>query len=84
MSVYTSISDQELVLLLKSGDERAYTEIYDRYSATLLVHAYHKLHDQEEAKDLVHELFMVLWSKKEALVIEKSLSAYLFMALKTG
>lgn len=82
MSGYTAISDLELSLLLKSGDAAAFSEIYRRYSARLLVHASNKLQDLEEAKDVVHEVFFCLWNKRTELRIHSNLSGYLYAATR--
>jgi RNA polymerase sigma-70 factor (family 1) len=79
---YIAISDQELGLLFKSGDHNAFTEIYNRYSGTLLLHACQRLQDEEEAKDVVHEIFFTLWNKRDELMIRSSLKAYLYTAVQ--
>lgn len=79
---YQTISDHELAGLLKSGDRRAYTEIYNRYKWLLHVHAYKWMQDREEAKDIVHELFASLWTKRESLSFPENLSAYLYTAVR--
>jgi len=82
MSSYNAFSDDELGLLLKNGDNLAFTEIYKRYSGILLIHACQRLQDEEEAKDLVHEIFFALWSKRNELVIRSSLAGYLYTAIQ--
>jgi RNA polymerase sigma-70 factor (family 1) len=77
---YFSISDDELGRLFRNGDQHAFTEIYNRYSGSLLIHAFQRLHDEEEAKDVVHEIFFSLWNKREDLTIRTSLKGYLFVA----
>ncbi|WP_316823463.1 RNA polymerase sigma-70 factor [Pedobacter gandavensis] len=79
---YETISDNELVELLKSGDRGAFTEIYNRYKWLLHSHAYKWTQDREEAKDVVHELFLALWTKRERLSFPENLSAYLYTAVR--
>jgi len=38
--------------------------------------------DEDEAKDIVQELFEVLWIRREAITFEHSLSAYLYTAIR--
>ncbi|MFI5136918.1 MAG: RNA polymerase sigma factor [Sphingobacteriales bacterium] len=71
-------SDDELITLLKKGDQAAYAEIYKRYVITLVRFAESKLYDMEEARDLVHDLFTNLWSEKDTLIIKDNLKSYLF------
>lgn len=82
MPVYKSLSDAELFVLLCNGDHQAYTEIYDRYSGLLYVHAYKRIRNREEARDLIHELFTVLWSKRDQIVLKTELSSYLYRAVR--
>jgi len=82
MSAYSELNDQELSALLKEGDHRAYTEIYNRFKAPLYIHAYNKLRNTEEAKDLVQELFVSLWNNRETLNLGSHLSSYLYTAVR--
>lgn len=82
MDVYRSYTDVELTDLLRSGDHLAFTEIYQRYTNVLQGHAYSKLQDREEAIDLVQELFVSLWTKREGVVIHTTLSGYLYTAVR--
>ena len=75
---YNSLSDLELVDLLKSGNEDAFAEIYERYFGALYLHAYKRIRDKDEARDLVQELFSLLWSKRETLEPRTSFSNYLY------
>ncbi|PTT02178.1 RNA polymerase sigma-70 factor [Pedobacter sp. HMWF019] len=77
-----AFSDAELAVLLAEGDALAYTEIYKRYSAVLCVFAYKRLDNREEARDLVHELFLALWRKRTDINITVTLSTYLFTAVR--
>lgn len=82
MSVYSKHSDSELVALLRLGNRAAYTEIYKRFTAILYSHAYAKLQDREEARDVIQELFTVLWVKREDIAIETNLPGYLYCAVR--
>jgi RNA polymerase sigma-70 factor (ECF subfamily) len=81
MTNYNTCTDPQLLNLLRSGDGMAYTEIYDRYALVLLGHAYNKMRDREEAKDVVHEVFIALWAKRESLHIDY-LAGYLFRSVR--
>lgn len=82
MPGYKSLSDTDLITMLCNDDHLAYTEIYDRYSGVLYVHAYKRIRDREEARDLIHELFTVLWDKRDQIVFKTELSAYLYRAVR--
>jgi len=81
MTNYNAQSDAELLNLLRLGDRAAYTEIYDRYIFALLNHAYNKTRSREEAKDIVQEVFVTLWARRESLSIDY-LAGYLFRSVR--
>ncbi|EHQ29726.1 RNA polymerase sigma factor [Mucilaginibacter paludis] len=82
MSTYRSLSDPELVDLLKSGDQAAFTEIYDRYWSIMYAHAYKMIKNREEAKDLIQEIFSTLWLKSHLLTEDTNVSGYLYTAAR--
>jgi RNA polymerase sigma-70 factor (ECF subfamily) len=82
MLKYKEISNDELVSLLKASDHSAYTEIYNRYFQLIYIHAYKKLQDKEQAKDVVHDVFAYLWFKRERISQVNDLAAYLFTATR--
>ena len=81
MPDYSTYSDIELTDLLRAGKHDAYAEIYNRYIFPLLNHANNKLRNREEAKDIVQEVFTMLWSKRESLQIT-NLSGYLYTSVR--
>jgi len=82
MNNYTKLSDNELINLLRGSDHVAFTEIYDRYYYLLFTHAYKKLRDEDEAKDLIQELFTSLWHKRENAITTYNLAGYLYTAVR--
>lgn len=82
MLPYQNYTDHELLSLLKDDDYLAYTEIYDRYSGILYIHAYKRLKDREEAKDVVQELFTALWMKRLDFELRTHLAGYLYTAIR--
>lgn len=82
MNLYKNLNDQELAVLLKKGNEAAFYEIYERYKGILHMHAYKKLVDFEEAKDVVQELFSALWDKRNDLPETVNFSGYLYSSVR--
>jgi RNA polymerase sigma-70 factor (ECF subfamily) len=82
MPVQNSLKDCELIVLLKSGDQTAFAEIYERYWTVLFLHARNLLRNNEEAADIVQELFTGLWLKSKSLDLSGSLSSYLYKAVR--
>jgi RNA polymerase sigma-70 factor (family 1) len=78
----TAYPDEQLLLLLKSDDEAAFTEIYHRYWQKLFVVAMHRLANTEEARELVQDIFCNLWKRRQTLQLDYSLNTYLSAAVK--
>lgn len=84
MAIYSNYSDQDLMALLKLGDHTAYTEVFNRYNAPLYLHAFNKLRDEDEALDVVQEMFTKLWVKRALLDTENNLAGYLFKGVRNS
>jgi len=82
MCEYNLFSDDELVALMRRGDLDAFTTIHQRYYGILYSHAYKRLPDREEIKDLLQELFANIWNNKESIQINVNLQAYLYTATR--
>lgn len=82
MTLINATDDNALLELMRTGDQQAFAILYNRYKGVLFVHAYRKLRDWEEVKDIVQEIFSGLWAKRETLEITESLNAYLFKAVR--
>ncbi|MBL4675899.1 MAG: RNA polymerase sigma-70 factor [Mucilaginibacter sp.] len=82
METYDSMSDCELAALISADDGPAFAELYERYFGVLYLHALKKLRDKDEAKDLVQELFVVLWDRRANLSSYRQVSGYLFACVR--
>ena len=70
-----------LIHRLKKGDEKAFTEIYHTYWHKLLAIGFHFTKNKQTAEDIVHDVLLSLWQRKNDLEID-SLDAYLATAVK--
>lgn len=82
MEGYSKHSDRELVSLLNRGSHAAYAEIYDRYWAILYRYTRKILQSDDEAEDIVQDIFVMLWGKSDALELKISLSAFLYASTR--
>lgn len=82
MNSYASYHDGELLSLLKTGDETAFTELYNRYWESLLAVAFSKLHNTSDAKEAVQQVFIQLWTRRENLDIKYKIYTYLSAAVR--
>ncbi|MDB5009364.1 MAG: polymerase subunit sigma-24 [Mucilaginibacter sp.] len=69
-------NDEELTQLLRNSNELAFTEIYNRYWDKLYYLAHKLLKDPTAAEEIVQDVFLILWKKREKLNIQ-SLTHYL-------
>lgn len=67
---------------ISEDDDQAFAEIYQRYKGVLFLHAYRILGSEEEAKDVLQELFTTLWTKRNTIILKTSLSSYLYGAVR--
>jgi RNA polymerase sigma-70 factor (family 1) len=81
MPTYSLLNDSELTELLGSGDELAFTEIYNRYWKKLLAIANNHTKDQSASEEIVQEVFISLWNRKDLLHIQ-SINGYLAKAIR--
>jgi RNA polymerase sigma-70 factor (family 1) len=82
MARYGTYTDQELAFLLKGGDHAAYAEIYNRYIKQLYAFALKRLDNIPEVEDMLHELFLSFWDKREQFDENTLLAPYLYNAVR--
>jgi RNA polymerase sigma-70 factor (family 1) len=76
------IPDTELWQLVMNGDVAAYGELYERYWESLFKTAYWHLYDKAAAKDIVQEVFVYCWQRREQIQINESVAAYFRAAVR--
>jgi len=78
-----NFDDDTLVRYLRKGSDAAFTEIYNRYWKKLFSVAANKLnYDLKLAEELVQDIFLDVWQRRETFEIRSSLSLYLAAAMK--
>lgn len=81
MCSYHDHADEQLLQCIRNGEEPAFDELYRRYWEPLYHTARKRLDDDQQAEDIVQEVFIRLWIRKEALEID-NLVAYLHTAVR--
>jgi RNA polymerase sigma-70 factor (ECF subfamily) len=74
--------DGALFALYQSGKAEAFDAIYARYWERLYHYAFHNLQSKDLAFEIVHEIFVSFWTRRETLTVDTSLSGYLFAAVR--
>jgi len=69
---------------IQEGDETAFEMIFKSHYEPLCNYAYSFLQDRDEAEETVQATFLNVWEKKERIVIETSLKAYLYRAVRNS
>lgn len=62
-------------------DVKAFEEIYQKYASRMLTYALQILKEKEVCEDIVQNIFIDFWSKRETNTVE-NLEGYLFRAVK--
>src|SRR5690606_2765735 len=72
------ISDKELALLVSKGTVEAFNALYRLYSPRLFRFAFSLLKNEEDAKEVIQDVFIIIWRKRFEIRSEQSLRSYLF------
>ncbi|MES2458867.1 MAG: RNA polymerase sigma-70 factor [Bacteroidota bacterium] len=82
MTDYGKYSDEELTAFLKRRDHAAFAEIYDRYWQPMFIYALKRLRDEDQAADVIQDLFTQVWNRADQLYIDTALKSYLFTSVR--
>lgn len=66
---------------LKSGDEKAFADLVDKYNSKLCLYANSLLNDIPLSEDIVQNLFIKIWEKRDSLREDLPLKSYLYKSL---
>ena len=66
---------------LKSGDSKAYTVLVDIYHHKLCIYAYSLINDQSAAEDLVQNVFIRTWKKRNQLKSDFEIRSFLYKSV---
>ena len=79
----SELSDfRPLLERIVKGDERAFSLLYDLFSADLTRHILSKVSDYQVAEDILHDLFLSLWRNRHNMLEIASLPAYLYSSCR--
>ncbi len=74
-------STKEFILLLKSGDEFAFTELVNKYNKRLFAYAISLSGDYSLAKDIVQDVFVKTYEFRKRLNPEFSIAGFLYRSV---
>ena len=67
--------------IITAIDVKAFEEIYQKYASRMLTYALQILKEKEVCEDIIQNIFIDFWSKRETNTVE-NLEGYLFRAVK--
>ena len=79
---HSSMDERELLLRLRQGDDAAYEAIFRQWYAPLVATTAGLLRDRGPAEEVVQDVLLELWRRRESLTLETSLRAYLFQSTR--
>lgn len=77
-----ALSDKQLILGLKQGNEKSFRKAYDKYFNLIYYITNHFELQKEDAEEVVQEVFTILWEKRRSLDENLSLKAYVVKIAK--
>lgn len=73
--------DQSISTLLAKKDEATFEQIFKTYFKNLHAYAFTILKDEDEAEEMVQQVFFKLWDRAENLSFNGPIAAYLYRAI---
>ena len=77
-AAYTPEAEPQLLQQAAEGSREAYAVLYQHYLPKLYKYLYDILRSKEDTEEILQDIFLKLWEKKEALAAIKTLNSYLF------
>ena len=79
---YETYNDIQLVEKIKTNDQAAFQYVFRRYYQELCNFALKYLKVETASEEVVQEMFISIWEKRQKLRVQSSLKAYLFVSVK--
>ncbi len=84
MQIIHGISEKDLIVRLKSGDQTAFELLFHFYYPGLVIYSAQFTADRAEAEELVQDFFVRFWQKQRQLIPGDSLKNYFFSSVKNS
>jgi RNA polymerase sigma-70 factor, ECF subfamily len=75
------MDEKDLILKLHDGSEDAFEYIFRKHFVKLCIYAEHFVRDKQAAEEIVEEFFCYFWSNANKIIINSSLSGYIYMSI---
>lgn len=74
--------DENMLIKVTQGDESAFAALYNYYKMPALRFSVSLLKDEEEAENMVQDVFLKIWMKRDHIKPDHNFNAYLFTCLR--
>jgi RNA polymerase sigma-70 factor (ECF subfamily) len=78
----TCVTEYQLLKNLATGDKKVFNNLVRLYYTSLCRYAIKYVRSEEQAEEIVQDVFLSLWERRGVLMITTSLEAYLHTAVK--
>jgi len=73
---------KKLLLRLKKGDHRAFDIVFSMYYRKIYYFCCRYFYSKEDAEEIVQEIFVKIWLKKQSIDLEKNFEQYVYAIAK--
>ncbi len=76
------LPEKEILLNLSQGKESAFQYLFDEYYQLLVSFAYRYLGDLDSSRNIVQDIFVMLYEKRDEIKIHTSLKSHLYQSVR--
>lgn len=76
------ITDNEILALIKNSDKKALALLYNNYWKPLFASSFSLLKDRELCEEIIQDVFIEFWNKRQELEIQISVRSYLYACVR--
>jgi RNA polymerase sigma-70 factor (ECF subfamily) len=84
MQTIHGITEKDLIMRLKSGDQTAFELLFHFYYPGLVIYSTQFTTDRAEAEEIVQDFFVRFWQKHQNILPADSLKNYFFSSVKNS
>lgn len=77
-------SDREVWEKIKNNDRKSFERLFNRYHDSLCLYSFGIIRNEEAAEEIVNDVFLKIWVKRDQIQIDYSVSQYLFRSVSNA
>lgn len=70
--------EQSLLLRLKEGNREDFDQLFNQFADPVMTYLRFRLHDEQDAEDILQEVFIKVWHRRHAIDVHTSFKNYLY------